>query len=39
VVRLADEVGLDFFGVGEHHTRAMLVSAPGAFLSAAAGWD
>jgi len=33
-VRLADEVGLDYFGVGEHHTRAMPVSAPGAFLSA-----
>lgn len=22
-VRLADEVGLDFFGFGEHHTRSM----------------
>ena len=31
-VRLADQVGLDFFGVGEHHTRAMPLSAPGAFL-------
>lgn len=27
-VRLADEVGLDFFGFGEHHSRSMPVSAP-----------
>lgn len=34
-VRLADEVGLDFFGFGEHHTLSMPVSAPVALLAAA----
>jgi alkanesulfonate monooxygenase SsuD/methylene tetrahydromethanopterin reductase-like flavin-dependent oxidoreductase (luciferase family) len=34
-VRLADEVGLDFFGFGEHHTRSMPVSAPVTLLAAA----
>ena len=34
-VRLADEVGLDFFGFGEHHTRSMPVSAPITLLAAA----
>ncbi len=35
-VRLAEEVGLDFFGFGEHHTLSMPVSAPGTLLAAAA---
>ena len=35
-VRLAEEVGLDFFGVGEHHSLSMPVSAPATFLAAAA---
>ena len=34
-VRLADEVGLDFFGFGEHHTRSMPVSATVTLLAAA----
>ena len=34
---LADEVGLDFFGVGEHHTLDMPASSPGAMIAAAAG--
>jgi alkanesulfonate monooxygenase SsuD/methylene tetrahydromethanopterin reductase-like flavin-dependent oxidoreductase (luciferase family) len=34
-IRLADEVGLDYFGVGEHHTRTMPVSSPGSVLAAA----
>lgn len=32
----ADEVGLDYFGVGEHHTVSMPASSPGAVISAAA---
>jgi alkanesulfonate monooxygenase SsuD/methylene tetrahydromethanopterin reductase-like flavin-dependent oxidoreductase (luciferase family) len=35
-IRLADEVGLDVFGVGEHHTRAMPLSSPTAIVNAAA---
>jgi alkanesulfonate monooxygenase SsuD/methylene tetrahydromethanopterin reductase-like flavin-dependent oxidoreductase (luciferase family) len=35
-VRLADEVGLDFFGFGEHHTRSMPLSSPTAVINAAA---
>jgi alkanesulfonate monooxygenase SsuD/methylene tetrahydromethanopterin reductase-like flavin-dependent oxidoreductase (luciferase family) len=35
-VRLAEEVGLDFFGVGEHHTRSMPLSSPTAVVNAAA---
>src|SRR4051812_25305808 len=35
-VRLAEEVGLDFFGFGEHHTRSMPVSSPTALVNAAA---
>ena len=35
-IKLADEVGLDYFGVGEHHTRTMPVSAPATVLAAAA---
>ncbi len=34
--RLADEVGLDFFGFGEHHTRSMPLSSPTALVAAAA---
>lgn len=35
-VKLADEVGLDFFGFGEHHTPSMPVSSPTALVNAAA---
>ncbi|XKK39764.1 LLM class flavin-dependent oxidoreductase [Nocardiopsis sp. ARC36] len=35
-VELADEVGLDFFGVGEHHMRTMPLSSPTALVNAAA---
>jgi alkanesulfonate monooxygenase SsuD/methylene tetrahydromethanopterin reductase-like flavin-dependent oxidoreductase (luciferase family) len=35
-VHLADEVGLDFFGFGEHHTRSMPLSSPTAVVNAAA---
>ncbi|MET7526050.1 LLM class flavin-dependent oxidoreductase [Streptomyces sp900116325] len=35
-IKLADEVGLDYFGVGEHHMRAMPLSSPTALLNAAA---
>jgi probable LLM family oxidoreductase len=35
-VRLADEVGLDVFGVGEHHRPDYVVSAPAVVLAAAA---
>lgn len=35
-IKLADEVGLDFFGVGEHHTRAMPLSSPTSLVNAAA---
>src|SRR4051812_8990390 len=35
-VRLAEEVGLDFFGFGEHHTRSMPVSSPTSLVNAAA---
>jgi alkanesulfonate monooxygenase SsuD/methylene tetrahydromethanopterin reductase-like flavin-dependent oxidoreductase (luciferase family) len=35
-VRLADEVGLDFFGFGEHHTRSMPMSSPTSLVTAAA---
>ena len=34
---LADAVGLDFFGVGEHHREDFAVSAPEIVLAAAAG--
>lgn len=33
----ADTLGLDFFGVGEHHTMSMPASSPGAIIAAAAG--
>lgn len=32
----ADKVGLDIFGIGEHHRREFLDSAPGVILAAAA---
>lgn len=32
----ADAVGLDYFGVGEHHTMSMPASSPGALIAAAA---
>jgi probable LLM family oxidoreductase len=35
-IRLADEVGLDVFGVGEHHRPDFAVSAPALVLAAAA---
>ena len=35
-VKLADEVGLDFFGVGEHHMRSMPLSSPTSVVNAAA---
>src|ERR1700704_5076038 len=34
---LADRVGLDFFGVGEHHREDFAVSAPDVVLAAIAG--
>jgi probable LLM family oxidoreductase len=35
-ITLADEVGLDVFGIGEHHRREFLDSAPTVILGAAA---
>jgi probable LLM family oxidoreductase len=35
-IRLADEVGLEFFGIGEHHTEEMPASAAATVLAAAA---
>jgi probable LLM family oxidoreductase len=35
-VALADQVGLDVFGIGEHHRREFLDSAPAIILAAAA---
>ncbi len=35
-IKLADEVGLDIFGVGEHHRPDYAVSAPAVILAAAA---
>lgn len=35
-IRLADEVGLDVFGIGEHHRAEFLDSAPETLLAAAA---
>lgn len=35
-VHLAEEVGLDFFGFGEHHTASMPLSSPTAMVNAAA---
>ena len=36
-IELADQVGLDTFGIGEHHRSEFLYSAPTVFLAAAAG--
>src|SRR5213080_3251336 len=36
-IEQADQVGLDVFGVGEHHKREFLDSAPTVILAAAAG--
>src|SRR5476651_1101804 len=35
-IQLADDVGLDFFGVGEHHTEYFPASSPATILAAAA---
>ena len=35
-IELADEVGLDVFGVGEHHRRDFVISSPAVVLAAAA---
>jgi len=35
-VQLAEKVGLDFFGFGEHHTPSMPVSSPTSLVNAAA---
>lgn len=35
-VQLAEKVGLDFFGFGEHHTLSMPVSSPTSLVNAAA---
>src|ERR1700709_1127795 len=35
-IELADQVGLDVFGVGEHHRPDFVVSAPAVALAAAA---
>jgi len=35
-VKLAEEVGLDFFGFGEHHTASMPISSPTSLVNAAA---
>ncbi len=35
-IELADEVGLDIFGIGEHHRKEFLDSAPTVILAAAA---
>jgi probable LLM family oxidoreductase len=35
-IEIADQIGLDVFGIGEHHRRGFLDSAPAVILSAAA---
>ncbi|MGL4630009.1 MAG: Atu2307/SP_0267 family LLM class monooxygenase [Leadbetterella sp.] len=35
-IQYADQVGLDFFGIGEHHRKEFLDSAPALILAAAA---
>jgi len=35
-IQLADRVGLDVFGIGEHHTRGMPMSSPTSIINAAA---
>jgi probable LLM family oxidoreductase len=36
-IQRADEAGLDIFGIGEHHRKGFLDSAPSVILAAAAG--
>src|SRR6056297_2925447 len=36
-IELADQVGLDVFGLGEHHRADYAISAPAIVLAAAAG--
>jgi Luciferase-like monooxygenase len=35
-IELADQVGLEVFGIGEHHRQEFVASAPPVFLAAAA---
>ena len=35
--RLADQIGLDVFGLGEHHRRDFAVSSPAVVLAAGGG--
>src|SRR5438270_3988905 len=35
-IQVADEVGLDVFGIGEHHRKEFVASAPAVILAAAA---
>ncbi len=35
-IEYADEIGLDIFGIGEHHRQGFLDSAPSVILAAAA---
>ncbi|WP_018296815.1 LLM class flavin-dependent oxidoreductase [Corynebacterium lubricantis] len=35
-ITLADELGLDYFAIGEHHTETMPMSSPGTIIAAAA---
>ncbi len=35
-IELADQVGLDVFGIGEHHRPDFIVSSPATVLAAAA---
>ena len=36
-ILLSDELGIDFYGVGEHHRKEFAVSSPAIVLAAAAG--
>ena len=38
-IRLAEQVGLDFFGIGEHHRPDYAVSAPATVLGGGGGRD
>lgn len=33
-ITVADDVGLDYFGIGEHHTLEMPASSPGTLIAA-----
>jgi alkanesulfonate monooxygenase SsuD/methylene tetrahydromethanopterin reductase-like flavin-dependent oxidoreductase (luciferase family) len=35
-IELSDQVGLDVFGIGEHHRQEFVASAPAVILAAAA---